>query len=90
MSKGGLFMMMRELALDFSQFGITVNNIAPGAIRTDMNREVLSDPAYEARVIARTPARLIGEPEDVARRSCSWPRPDRDSSPEPRCLWMAG
>jgi glucose 1-dehydrogenase len=66
MSKGGLLMMMRELALEFSQFGITVNNIAPGAIRTDMNRAVLADPAYEARVIAKTPARFIGEPEDVS------------------------
>jgi NAD(P)-dependent dehydrogenase (short-subunit alcohol dehydrogenase family) len=66
MSKGGLMMMTRELALEFSPAGITVNSIAPGAIRTDMNREVLSDPAYEARVIARTPARMIGDPRDVA------------------------
>jgi glucose 1-dehydrogenase len=76
MSKGGLFMMMRELALEFSPLGITVNNIAPGAIRTDMNREVLSDPAYEARVIARTPARLIGEPEDVAKAVVFLASPD--------------
>jgi len=67
MSKGGMFMMTRELALEFSPFGITVNSIAPGAIRTDMNREVLSDPEYEARVIAKTPARMIGEPQDIAR-----------------------
>jgi glucose 1-dehydrogenase len=67
MSKGGLFMMTRELALEFGPHGITVNNIAPGAIRTDMNREVLSNPDYEARVIAKTPARLIGEPADIAR-----------------------
>ncbi|MEI8291622.1 MAG: glucose 1-dehydrogenase [Verrucomicrobiota bacterium] len=67
MSKGGMFMMMRELAFEFSQFGITINNIAPGAIRTDINREVLSDPAYEARVIAKTPARIIGEPKDISR-----------------------
>ncbi|MGH8021135.1 MAG: SDR family NAD(P)-dependent oxidoreductase [Opitutaceae bacterium] len=66
-SKGGMSMLMRELALEFSPFGITVNNIAPGAIRTDMNREVLSNPAYEAKIIARTPARLIGEPGDIAR-----------------------
>jgi glucose 1-dehydrogenase len=66
MSKGGLFMMMRELTLEFSKFGITINNIAPGAIRTDMNRAVLADPAYEARVIAKTPVRFIGEPADVA------------------------
>jgi glucose 1-dehydrogenase len=67
MSKGGLLMMTRELALEFSPFGITVNNVTPGAIRTDMNREVLSDPAYAARVIAKTPARMIGEPQDVSR-----------------------
>lgn len=67
MSKGGLFMMTRELALEFSQFGITINNIAPGAIRTDINRAVLADPEYEARVIAKTPARLIGDPYDIAR-----------------------
>ncbi|MEI6075725.1 MAG: glucose 1-dehydrogenase [Verrucomicrobiota bacterium] len=67
MSKGGMFMMMRELALEFSQFGITINNIAPGAVRTDINREVLADPAYEARVIAKTPARMIGAPEDISR-----------------------
>jgi glucose 1-dehydrogenase len=67
MSKGGLLMMTRELALEFSPFGVTVNNVTPGAIRTDMNREVLSDPAYAARVIAKTPARMIGEPQDISR-----------------------
>jgi glucose 1-dehydrogenase len=67
MSKGGLLMMTRELALEFSPFGVTVNNVTPGAIRTDMNREVLSDPVYAARVIAKTPARMIGEPQDISR-----------------------
>lgn len=66
MSKGGLALMMRELALEYSRFGITVNNVAPGAIRTDINRQVLSDPAYEAKVTARIPAGFIGEPGDVA------------------------
>ena len=66
MTKGGIGMMMRELAYDFSQFGITVNNIAPGAIRTDINREVLLDPAYEAKVVAKIPARFIGESTDVS------------------------
>ena len=67
MAKSGLLMLTRELALEFGPFGITVNNVTPGAIRTDMNREVLSNPDFEARVIAKTPARLIGEPPDVAR-----------------------
>ena len=66
MSKGGLTMMTRELAKEFSQYGITINNVSPGAIRTDMNREVLADPEYEAKVIDRIPAREIGIPEDVS------------------------
>jgi len=66
MSKGGLAMMTRELAFEFSKFGITINSITPGAIRTDINREVLSDPAYEARVLTKIPAGFIGETTDVA------------------------
>jgi glucose 1-dehydrogenase len=67
MSKAGLLMMTRELAVEFGPHGITVNSIAPGAIRTAMNEAVLANPAHEARVIARTPVRFIGEPSDVSR-----------------------
>lgn len=67
MSKAGMQLMMRELALEYSRFGITINNIAPGAIRTDINRQVLSDPAYEAKVISKIPAGFIGLPEDVSK-----------------------
>jgi NAD(P)-dependent dehydrogenase (short-subunit alcohol dehydrogenase family) len=66
MTKAGLAMMTRERAQEFSPFGITVNCIAPGAIRTDINREVLADPAYEAKVLAKIPAGFIGETADVA------------------------
>ncbi len=66
-SKGAMQLMVRELAIEYSRYGITVNNVAPGAIRTDINRQVLSDPAYEAKVTARIPVGFIGQPEDVAR-----------------------
>jgi glucose 1-dehydrogenase len=66
MSKGGLAMMTREMAFEFSKFGITINGITPGAIRTDINREVLADPAYEAKVLTKIPAGFIGEATDVA------------------------
>lgn len=66
MSKGGMAMMMREMAKVYSRYGITINNVCPGATRTDLTREVLSDPAYEAKVIERIPAGFIAEPEDVA------------------------
>ncbi|MDR1269571.1 MAG: 3-oxoacyl-ACP reductase FabG [Planctomycetaceae bacterium] len=65
-SKAGLEMMTRELAFEFSRYGITVNTVIPGAIRTDMNKNVLSDPVYEKRVIDQIPARWIGETNDVA------------------------
>ena len=65
-SKGGMMLMMREIAKSYSRYGITVNNVCPGAIRTDINREVLSDPDYEAKVVTRIPAGFIAEPEDVA------------------------
>lgn len=65
-SKGAMQLLVRELALEYSRCGITVNNVAPGAIRTDINRGVLSDPAYEAKVIGKIPVGFIGEPKDVA------------------------
>jgi glucose 1-dehydrogenase len=66
-SKGGLAMMMRELALEYGRFGVTVNNVAPGAIRTDINRQVLADPAYEAKVLTKIPVGFVGIPDDVAK-----------------------
>jgi glucose 1-dehydrogenase len=67
MTKGGMLMMMRELALEYSRYGITVNNVAPGAIRTDINREALARPGYEDKVLAKIPAGFIAEPDDVGR-----------------------
>lgn len=66
MSKGGMALMMREMAKSYSQYGITINNVCPGATRTDINRKVLADPAYEAKVIEKIPAGFIAEPEDIA------------------------
>lgn len=66
MSKGGMALMMREMAKSYSKYGITINNVCPGATRTDINREVLRDPAYEAKVIEKIPAGFIAEPEDIA------------------------
>ncbi|MDD4270142.1 MAG: glucose 1-dehydrogenase [Pirellulaceae bacterium] len=66
MSKGGMALMMREIAKSYSRYGITINNVCPGATRTDINRKVLADPAYEAKVIEKIPAGFIAEPEDIA------------------------
>ncbi len=57
---------MRNLAKQLAPFGISVNNLAPGVIGTDRNRERLADPVYTQRVLDRIPAHKIGTPEDCA------------------------
>jgi glucose 1-dehydrogenase len=65
-SKGGLKMMMRNLALELAPFGITVNNVAPGAIRTPINESLLKDKPKLDALLAQIPLARMGEPEDVA------------------------
>jgi len=65
-SKGGLRMMMRNLALELAPQRITVNNIAPGAIATPINRAVLDDPEAKANALSEIPLDRFGTPADVA------------------------
>ena len=46
--------------------GITINNIAPGAIETIRNEVVLSDPDYRKRIEDSIPVGFVGQSEDVA------------------------
>ena len=65
-SKGGLKMMMRNLAIELAPFGITVNNIAPGAVETQINAKLLSDPKLLNPLLANIPLNRLGKPADVA------------------------
>lgn len=66
MAKGGLKMMMRNLAIELGDCGITVNNIAPGAIETPINRQLLNDPAKLEALKQNIPMRRLGQTSDVA------------------------
>lgn len=63
-SKGGLGMLTRSLALELAEHKINVNAISPGAILTEMNSEQLSKPDVSARLLARIPWNRLGEAED--------------------------
>ncbi|MCF6751483.1 SDR family oxidoreductase [Pseudomonas stutzeri] len=65
-SKGGLKMLMRNLAIELAPLGITVNNVAPGAIETPINRELLQQPDKLAGLLRDIPARRLGQPRDIA------------------------
>jgi glucose 1-dehydrogenase len=66
MSKGGLKMMMRNLSIELAPFGITINNIAPGAIETPINHHLINQPELKSALEANIPLRRLGQPEDVA------------------------
>ena len=65
-SKGGVKMMMRNLAVELGSMGITINNIAPGAIETPINTKLLNDPVKLNSLKQNIPLGRLGKPEDIA------------------------
>ena len=65
-SRGGMKMMMRNLAIELAPFGITVNNIAPGAIETPINTRLLNDPVKLKALLENIPLARLGKTSDVA------------------------
>jgi glucose 1-dehydrogenase len=65
-SKGGLRMLMRDLAVELGPLGITVNNVAPGAINTPINTALLENKPKLNALLAQIPLGRLGSPEDVA------------------------
>ncbi|MCX4405839.1 SDR family oxidoreductase [Streptomyces sp. NPDC059837] len=65
-SKGGVQMLMATLAQELAPQGIRVNAVAPGAIRTPINRDAWDTPEAEADLLRLIPYRRVGDPEDIA------------------------
>jgi glucose 1-dehydrogenase len=65
-SKGGVKMMMRNLSIELAPYGITVNNIAPGAIETPINTALLNDPPKLKALLDNIPLARLGQVSDVA------------------------
>src|SRR6201984_1723336 len=65
-SKGGLRMLMRNLAVELGPLGITVNNVAPGAIATPINKSLLEDKAKLDALLQNIPLGRLGTDDEVA------------------------
>ncbi|REK86471.1 SDR family NAD(P)-dependent oxidoreductase [Streptomyces inhibens] len=65
-SKGGVQMMMQTLAQELAPKKIRVNAIAPGAIKTPINRDAWDTPKARKDLLRLIPYDRIGAPEDIA------------------------
>jgi glucose 1-dehydrogenase len=65
-SKGGMRMMMHNLAVELGPLGITINNIAPGAIVTPINKTLLADKVKLDSLLGQIPLGRLGQIDDVA------------------------
>jgi glucose 1-dehydrogenase len=65
-AKGGLRMLMRDIAVELAPHRIRVNNVAPGAIATPINEPTLKDPEKLATLESIIPLARVGKPEEVA------------------------
>ena len=64
-SKAGVWMLTRQLALEYAPFGVRVNSVSLGLIETDMNRDRLADPQVREELSSPIPLGIVGEPRDV-------------------------
>jgi glucose 1-dehydrogenase len=65
-SKGGVQMMMETLAQELAPKKIRVNAVAPGAIKTPINRSAWETPQAEQDLLKLIPYDRVGEPDDIA------------------------
>ncbi|MEV0179891.1 SDR family oxidoreductase [Streptomyces sp. NPDC050625] len=65
-SKGGVLMMMQTLAQELAPKKIRVNAVAPGAIKTPINRQAWETAEAERDLLQLIPYDRVGEPEDIA------------------------
>jgi glucose 1-dehydrogenase len=75
-SKGGMKLFAQSIAKELAPLGIRVVSIAPGAIKTPINRPVLDDPKELRQVESEIPLGRWGEVSDIA-RTVAWVASDQ-------------
>ncbi len=65
-SKGGMRMMMRDLCVELGPLGITINNVAPGAVKTPINAALLQDEQKMENLRQNIPLGYMASVEDIS------------------------
>lgn len=64
-AKGGLVLLTKALAREFSKYGIIVNGVTPGMVRTPLNEDKLSNPEILASYVERIPSGRVSTAQEV-------------------------
>jgi 2-deoxy-D-gluconate 3-dehydrogenase len=65
-SKAGVVNLTRALAIEWAEYGIQVNAVAPTYARTPLTEGLFQDPSVVESILARTPNRQFATPESIA------------------------
>ena len=65
-SKAGIIMLTRQLALELGRLNIRVNTLAPGVVKTSFNENIWKDPKIAEHLSRTIPLGRMAEPEDIA------------------------
>ena len=65
-SKGGVNLLTKVLALEWAQYNINVNAIAPAFIKTPLTEPMFEEKGFREYVLGNTPLGRVGEPKDVS------------------------
>ena len=65
-SKGGIGSLTKAMAVALAEYGIRVNAIGPGSVRTPMTQVSYSAPGAMDKILSRTPIGRVAEPEEIA------------------------
>ena len=65
-SKGGINMLTKSMALELAQYNIRVNAILPGFIDTRLNRDDINNEAWLKEYLKTIPAGRVGSTADIA------------------------
>jgi len=65
-SKHGVIGLTRQIACEVASMGINVNAICPGAIATNMTKDILADPSQQEGILTLIPMKRVGQPDEIA------------------------